>query len=105
MKRRGLAAAKDRLYLRVSGVSTAMTIRITLYGRADCELCHEMRAVVDTVARALPLEVEEVDVDTDPELRARWGDTVPVLAVNGRPAFKVRVTAAALRERLARERR
>ena len=85
-------------------MSTAMTIRITLYGRADCELCHEMRIVVDEVARAVPLEVEEVDVDADPELRARWGETVPVLAVNGRPAFKVRVTASALRERLLRER-
>ena len=85
-------------------MSTAMATRVTLYGRADCELCHEMRVVVDEVARAVPLEVEEVDVDGDPELRARWGDTVPVLAVNGRPAFKVRVTAAALRERLARER-
>jgi hypothetical protein len=81
-----------------------MAIRITLYGRADCELCHEMRIVVDEVGRALPLDVEEVDVDGSPELRARWGDTVPVLAVNGRPAFKVRVTAAALRDRLARER-
>ena len=81
-----------------------MAIRITLYGRADCELCHEMRIVVDEVGRALPLDVEEVDVDGSPELRARRGDTVPVLAVNGRPAFKVRVTAAALRDRLARER-
>ena len=81
-----------------------MAIRITLYGRADCELCHEMRIVVDEVGRALPLDGEEVDVDGSPELRARWGDTVPVLAVNGRPAFKVRVTAAALRDRLARER-
>lgn len=84
-------------------MSTAMTIRITLYGRADCELCHEMRVVVDGAARAFPLEVEEVDVDGDPELRARWGDTVPVLAVNGRAAFKVRVTPSALEERLARE--
>lgn len=90
-----------------------MAIRITLYGRADCELCHEMRVVVDEAVRALPLgpkqvraadvEIEEVDVDANPELRARWGDTVPVLAVNGRPAFKVRVTAAALRDRLVRE--
>ena len=78
-------------------------IRLTLYGRADCHLCHEMRAVVDVVARDLPLSVEEVDVDGDPALVARWGDDVPVLAVNGRAAFKHRVDAGALRARLARE--
>lgn len=78
-------------------------IRITLYGRADCDLCHEMRAVVDVVAREVALEVEEVDVDGDPALQAAYGLEVPVLLVNGRKAFKVRCDARALRTRLARE--
>jgi hypothetical protein len=78
-------------------------IRLTLYGRAGCHLCHEMRAVVDAVARDVALAVEEVDVDGDPALAARWGADVPVLAVNGRTAFKHRVDARALRARLARE--
>ena len=80
-----------------------MTIRVTLYSRADCHLCHDMRAVVDTVARDLPLEVEEIDVDGDPALTAAYGAEVPVLCVNGRKAFKFRVEAPALRARLARE--
>jgi len=82
-------------------------IRITLYGRVDCHLCHEMRAVVDSVAGEAPLagavEVEEVDVDGDPALAAAYGPEVPVLCVNGRKAFTVRVDAPALHARLARE--
>ena len=78
-------------------------IRLTLYSRADCHLCHEMRAVVAAVGRELPLQVEDVDVDGDPALAAAHGDEVPVLFVNGRKAFKYRVDAAALRERLRRE--
>lgn len=78
-------------------------IRITLYGRADCHLCHDMRAVVDAVAGERPLAVEEVDVDGDPALAAAYGAEVPVLLVNGRKAFKYRVDAARLRARLARE--
>ena len=78
-------------------------IRITLYRRRDCHLCHEMRAVVNEVARSLPLEVEELDIDADPALTAAYDAEVPVLAVNGRKAFKYTVDAAALRARLARE--
>ena len=63
----GLAAPSRRSVLEVSqGVNHAM--RLTLYGRADCHLCHEMRAVVDAVGRDVPFELEEVDVDGDPAL-------------------------------------
>ena len=79
-------------------------IQLTLYTRAECPLCHEMRAVVERVARDVPFALELVDVDTAPALAAAYGDEVPVLAINGRKAFAVRVEAAALRARLARER-
>ena len=82
-------------------------IRLTLYGRADCHLCHEMRRVVDEVLRdtesARAAEVVEVDVDRDPALVRAYGDDVPVLCVNGVRAFAHRVDRAALAARLARE--
>jgi thiol-disulfide isomerase/thioredoxin len=76
-------------------------IRITLYGRSDCPLCDAMRAVVERVARDVPIVVEHVDVDSDPALVAAYGDEVPVLCVDGRKAFAGRVDAGALRARLA----
>ena len=79
-------------------------IQLTLYTRAECPLCREMRAVIERVARDIPLALALVDVDTDPALAAAYGDEVPVLAINGRRAFAVRVDPAALRARLARER-
>ena len=78
-------------------------MRLTLYGRADCHLCHEMRAVVDAVGREMRFDLEEVDVDGDPALAAAYGEEVPVLLVNGRKAFKYRVSAPDLRARLVRE--
>ena len=80
-------------------------IQLTLYTRVECPLCHEMRAVVEVVARELPLALEVVDVDGDPALAAAYGEEVPVLLVNGRKAFAVRVEPSALRARLARETR
>ena len=78
-------------------------MRLTLYGRPDCHLCHDMRAVVDALRADVPFELEEVDVDVDPALGAAYGEDIPVLLVNGRKAFKYRVTRAELRARLARE--
>ena len=86
-------------------MSTAVnhTIRLTLYGRHECHLCHEMRAVVDALRADVPFDLDEVDIDGDPALAAAYGEEIPVLLVNGRKAFKYRVTPAALRARLARE--
>ena len=82
-------------------------IRLTLYGRQDCELCHEMRAVVDAVLRAAPptwqVTLDEVDVDGDAALVEAYGTDVPVLCVNGVWAFAHRLEPGALRARLARE--
>jgi len=78
-------------------------VRLTLYGRAGCHLCDEMRAVVHALARELPIALQEVDVDSDAALAATYGAEVPVLCVNGRKAFKYRVAPSALRARVARE--
>src|SRR5438876_7268254 len=52
--------------------------RSTLYTRTQCPLCHEMRAVIERVARYVPLALELIDVDTDVALAAAYGDQVPV---------------------------
>lgn len=75
---------------------------VTVYTRADCHLCEEAIATIRRVRASIPvdIDIELVDVDDDPELRAEYGDRVPYVFVNGHPAFKYRVDEAALRERL-----
>jgi glutaredoxin len=71
---------------------------VVVYGREDCHLCEHARETVETVAAGMEgVTVEEVDVDTDPDLRDRYGDRVPVVAVDGAEAFAVRVAADDLR--------
>lgn len=79
-------------------------MRLTLYSRTDCHLCEEMLAVVQAVGPEFGAVLEEIDVDGDAVLAARYGFDVPVLLVNGDMAFAHRVTPTALRDRLARER-
>lgn len=50
-------------------------MRPKLYGRAYCHLCEEMALAL----RSLGVEFDEIDIDADPGLEARFGERVPVL--------------------------
>ena len=62
-----------------------------------------MKAAIREAAEGRSIGVEEVDVDSAPELQEKYGSDVPVLFINGRKAFKHRVTAKELKMRLTRE--
>jgi glutaredoxin len=87
------------------GCDAVMSTPVTLYTRVGCHLCDVVKDTLDDVRRERSFELAIVDVDADPELVARYGMEVPVVAINGRKAFKFRVSAAELRERLDREER
>ncbi|MEP6649403.1 MAG: glutaredoxin family protein [Lapillicoccus sp.] len=78
------------------------TTRITLIGRSGCHLCDDARAVVDEVADELGVGWEERSIDDDPDLRAQWGDHIPVTLIDGRPHDFWRVSPDRLRAALTR---
>ncbi len=77
-----------------------MIRRLTHYTREGCCLCEEMKEVIRRVAQKTPLDLEEIDVDSTPGLVAEYGDEVPVLFIDGRKAFKYRVTVGELKKKL-----
>jgi hypothetical protein len=62
-----------------------------------------MKSTLSRVAGRVPFALEEIDVDTSPALQENYGNEVPVLFINGRKAFKYRLTAKELEQRLKRE--
>ncbi len=72
-----------------------------MLGRPGCHLCEEMAAVLEGGLGRCGEAWLEVDVDADPALRERYGETVPVLLRDGRPVAKVRLDAATLRRLIA----
>ena len=68
-------------------------MRITLYGRRDCHLCDDARAVLQRVGEPF----EEVDIESDVELFKRYLERIPVVAVDGREAFELFVDEEALK--------
>lgn len=74
--------------------------QVVLYGKAGCHLCDEAREVVAAVRERHPFDLEEVDVSTNPELHERYGERIPVLAVDGDELFEFHVDAEELARRL-----
>ena len=76
--------------------------RVTLYTRVGCHLCDDVKLVLDEVCQETPFELEVLDIDLDASLKALYDVEVPVVSIDGKKAFKYRVTATQLRARLAR---
>jgi glutaredoxin len=52
---------------------------LTLYTRAGCPLCEDMAAALRPLIAASGHHLQEIDVDADPVLKARFGWDVPLL--------------------------
>ncbi|MGA2198006.1 MAG: glutaredoxin family protein [Bryobacteraceae bacterium] len=73
---------------------------VTLYTRAGCHLCEEAKRAIEAARGRADFDYQEVDIDGDRELRRRYNDQVPVIAINGVKAFKSRVEAKELLKKL-----
>jgi hypothetical protein len=78
--------------------------RVVVYSRGGCCLCDDLLAEVDRARQQVDFSLEIVDVDERPELIERYGDEVPVVEIDGRKAFKYRLTGKQLMRRLTRKR-
>ena len=77
-----------------------MTARVTLVTRPGCHLCEVAREVVARVCDDLGETWEELDMDADPALAARYAEEIPVTLVDGHQHDFWRVDEARLRRAL-----
>ncbi|HEY1273870.1 MAG TPA: glutaredoxin family protein [Thermoleophilaceae bacterium] len=75
---------------------------VTIYAKPGCHLCEEAHEVLEGLRAEREFELREVDVTLDPVLFARYGERIPVVALDGRELFEYFVDPVALRERLDR---
>jgi thiol-disulfide isomerase/thioredoxin len=74
---------------------------LTLYGRAWCHLCEDMRVALEPLLAEYGAQVTVVDVDADPLLEARYNDLVPVLVCEGVELCHYHLDVARVRRALA----
>jgi glutaredoxin len=78
-----------------------VTHHVTLMTRADCHACEQAKADVRRICSELGVPWSVEDVDADRELRAEYGDRVPVILVDGEEHGYWAVEEPRLREALA----
>jgi glutaredoxin len=83
-------------------VSPAGAALVTLYGKPDCHLCDDARAVLERVRRDHGFELVERDITTDDALHRAYLERIPVVVIDGEEAFDLFVDEAELRRRLGR---
>ena len=69
-----------------------------MYYRHGCHLCEDMLRDLEPLRRSLGLQLEVVDVDRDPALKARYHSTVPVLEAGERELCRYFLDPAAVRD-------
>ncbi|MEX3785613.1 glutaredoxin family protein [Paraburkholderia sp. BR14374] len=77
------------------------TASLTLYGRAWCHLCEDMRAALEPLLAEFGAQLAVIDVDRDPLLEARYNELVPVLVCDGVELCHYHLDEARVRAALA----
>ncbi len=74
--------------------------RVVVYHADGCHLCERALAQVRRFRDELEFELEEVAIDGDEELEARYRELIPVVEIEGEQAFTYYVHESAFRRRV-----
>jgi glutaredoxin len=77
---------------RVTSYNPLMT-RVIIYSKPGCHLCEEAKAAIQAAGCGEEYVLEEVNIETDPELLRRYRFEIPVITIDGVEAFKNRVSS------------
>jgi glutaredoxin len=75
--------------------------RVAVYHAAQCHLCERALEQVRALRDELSFELEEIAIDGDPELEARYRELIPVVEIDGERVFTYYVHDEAFRRRLS----
>jgi glutaredoxin len=89
--------------LRRPDTKKAAHLTMIVYSRAGCCCCDKAMSVLKEAQRRFGFMIEEVDIDHDPDLVAKYNTEVPVVTVNGKVRFRGVVNPALLERLLAAE--
>jgi glutaredoxin len=75
--------------------------QIILYSKPGCHLCDRMKDEIAKANCSDSYDLQEVNIESDADLLARYRHDIPVLLIDGVEAFRYHVTADAFRRRVA----
>ena len=64
---------------------------VIVYSRPGCHLCDEAKAVIENARVSDRFTLEEINIESDPELLRKYKYDIPVVTIDGVECFKHRV--------------
>lgn len=86
------------------GVTSSLPL-VEILSKPDCHLCDEAKTLLLALQAIQPFALREIDIADHADLLSRYGESIPVVFINGRKAFKYRIDPAQCVRRLRREQR
>jgi glutaredoxin len=75
---------------------------IEIYTRPGCHLCQDAKRIILAASAQFDFQLYERNVEDSAEMESNYGEEIPVVFINGRKAFKHRVTSSQLERYLSR---
>lgn len=73
---------------------------VIIYSRPGCHLCDEAKAAIQNAGCSESFSLEEVNIESDEALLAKYRYDIPVVTIDGVEAFRHRLDPAAFRHKV-----
>jgi glutaredoxin len=80
--------------------SNPVKSHVIIYSRPGCHLCDQAKQSIEAAGCPDEYTLDEINIESDPDLLRRYQYDIPVITINGVEAFKHRLTPEAFRLRL-----
>ena len=76
-------------------------VEVTVYSRSNCHLCDVAMAQLEKLSEEFEFTIVKKVIDGDAELENKYGESVPVILINGKPHDFFRVDPERFRAAMA----
>ena len=73
---------------------------VIIYSRPGCHLCDEAKAAITTAGCSNQFVLDEINIESDPELLDKYRYDIPVITIDGVESFIHRVPPRDFREKI-----
>lgn len=73
---------------------------VIIYSRPGCHLCDKAKAEIEHAGCSDQFTLEEINIESDPELLRKYKHDIPIVTINHVEAFRHRVDAAEFRRKI-----
>lgn len=81
---------------------TASKAHVIIYSRPGCHLCDEAKQAIEAAQCLDEYTLDEINIESDPDLLRRYQYDIPVITINGVEAFRHRLTVQEFKLAMAR---